>query len=104
MAQAEAYGLLGPKAGYLRSVDIGINTDLAEARTSLNESWYPWIDGFAPVVQSMHPRTLGLYIFLRLDLWNERLLGLSAYQGRSVQLPDPGPKRRSKKRNRGSCV
>ena len=90
--------------GYLRSVDIGIYTGLAEASTSLNESWNSWIDGFAAVVQSMHPRTLGIYTFILLDLWNERLLGLFAYQGRSVQLPAPGPKRRSKKRNRGSGV
>ena len=83
--------------GYLPSVDIGRYPELAEAHTGLNESWNSWIDGFAPVVQKMHPRTLGLYTFLLIDLWNVRRIDQIKYRDGSVQLPIPAPKRKLKR-------
>jgi len=83
--------------GYSPSVDIGRYPELAEAHTGLNESWNSWIDGFAPVVQKMHPRTLGLYTFLLIDLWNVRIIDQIKYRDGFVQLPIPAPKRKLKR-------
>ena len=84
---------------YTPEVAVDQYPELAPLRTSWCESWNAWMERYVAQARGMEACRLEVFLWLLADLWNERVVTLSAVP--RVHAPHPRRCRGSDQRRRG---